>query len=179
MPVIGFGSAFAMGKRSVGLRTDPYGAYNFHVELESLIVGGFSEVSGLSITTEVEKKKQGGINDREYVYLKNTTYSDIVLQRGIIDLDGLYGWYEKVVKGNDIKKKNGTIYLLDHAGSPITWWNFEGAIPVKWEGPSFQASSTTIATERFTLAIEKLERTSGAQIASGLRSVTGGLFDLF
>ena len=60
-----FGSSAAInyGKKAVGFRTDPYTAFNFHVEIDGIIVGGFTEVSGLSMTTRVEPLQAGGNNN--------------------------------------------------------------------------------------------------------------------
>jgi len=38
----------------LGTRIDPYLGFSFLVEVEDLIVGGFSEVSGLQVETEVQ-----------------------------------------------------------------------------------------------------------------------------
>ena len=35
-----------------GSRNDPYSAFNFLVEIDSVIVAGFSEVGGLDTTTD-------------------------------------------------------------------------------------------------------------------------------
>ena len=37
MPVIGVNAAMTIGGRAVGARLDPYGAYNFLVEIEGII----------------------------------------------------------------------------------------------------------------------------------------------
>ena len=47
-------------------RTDPYRGFRFKLELGGIISGGFSEVSGLSVETEVESRKEGGENNFEY-----------------------------------------------------------------------------------------------------------------
>ena len=66
MPVIGLNTALAIGGRAVGARLDPYGAYNFLVEIEGIIAGGFSELSGLDITTDVDIIHEGGVNERQF-----------------------------------------------------------------------------------------------------------------
>lgn len=177
MPVIGFGAGIALAKRVTGFRTDPFGAFNFHVEIDGLIVGGFSEVSGLSIETEVERKREGGVNDSEHVYFKSSKAADIQLKRGMADVDQLYGWYAEVAKGK-IKRKNGTIYLLDNAGTPITWWDFFESFPIKWTGPTLNAESTAVATESITLVVQRIERSREARLAGTIRSVAGGLAGL-
>ena len=44
-------------------RKNPYRKFRFLIELEGLIVGGFSEVSGLQAGTEVETIEEGGVNN--------------------------------------------------------------------------------------------------------------------
>ena len=40
----------------------PYQTFNFAVEIEGLLVGGFTEVSGLESEVEVEEYREGGVN---------------------------------------------------------------------------------------------------------------------
>ncbi len=133
------------------MRLDPYSTYNFLVEIEGIIAGGFSQVSGLTVETGVEPHNEGGVNDLVYKLPKGTSYSDIELQKGITDIDILWYWHQEIVQGNIIRK-NGTITLLDHSGNPVKWWDFYDAYPIKWQGPSLNASSgNTIAIETVTL----------------------------
>ena len=134
----------------VGKRSDPYGAFNFLVEIEGIIEGGFTEVSGLSIQTEYESVKEGGNNSFEYKLPKGTKYTDITLKRGITDWK-LYDWYMDVV-GGKIERKSGSIYLIDSEGNRVMEWDFLEAFPVKWDGPAFNAGSNAIATETLVLA---------------------------
>jgi len=130
-------------------RQDPYGVYNYKVQVKGIISGGFSEVSGLSLQTEVEDFKEGGVNDFVYKLPKGTTYTDLTLKRGLIDLE-LWDWYWDVVKGT-IKRANITISLCDDSGDPIISWDYGEAFPIKWEGPQFNGKSSEIATETLTL----------------------------
>lgn len=172
MPVIGASAGIAIAKRITGVRLDPYTAYNFLVEIEGIIAGGFSEVSGLSIQTEVESKKFGGENDREYKFIKGTKYSDLTLKHGLTDLDLLWNWYDDVIKGT-IERKNGSIYLLDHSGIPAMWWDFYEACPVKWDGPTFNASSGAVATESLVLTHGGLSKPKASQVLSAVRGIAG------
>lgn len=134
----------------VGNRRDPYSAFNFLVEIEGIIEGGFTEVSGLSIQTEYDSVREGGVNDFEHKLPKGTKYSDITLKRGLTDWK-LYDWYRDVIGGR-IERKSGTIYLRDNSGNQVMEWYFLEAYPVKWEGPSFNASSNAVASETLVLA---------------------------
>ena len=134
---------------STGKRKDPYRAFNYVVEIDGIISGGFSEVSGMRIETEVYSIKEGGMNSFEYRLPKSTKFSDITLKRGITDWD-LYNWYLDVIYGN-IKRKNGSIILRDRGeDEKMTWYFFE-AYPIKWEGSTFSASGNAIATETLVL----------------------------
>ncbi|MFD1905943.1 phage tail protein [Paenibacillus rhizoplanae] len=55
--------------------------FNFIVEIDGISVAGFSEVSGLSVETQVERKTFGGENHKEFVFLGPTKYSDLTLKK--------------------------------------------------------------------------------------------------
>jgi phage tail-like protein len=149
------GSGISQNQRS----TDPYSAYNFLVEIDGdgFIVGGFSEVSGLSIETEVETFREGGANNAEYKFPKGTKYSDLTLKHGITDSDILWNWYSDVTNGK-IRRRSITIFLLDRLGNENLQWGFSDAYPIKWEGPAFNSSSNAIAIETLVLAHHGLRR---------------------
>ncbi len=147
------GSSMLFGNQ----RLDPYAAYNFLIEIEGIITGGFSEVTGLDIETEVESIREGGANDIEYKLPKGTKYSNITLKRGITDFDLIWRWYDDVISGK-IKRKDGLIFLCNQTGSPLVTWGFVDAYPIKLDGPSLNATTNTIATETLTLAHHGLKR---------------------
>lgn len=128
---------------------NPYTTFRFLVEFDYIVTAGFSEISGLTKETEVETFREGGNNSFEYKIVKGTKYTDLVMKRGILDLE-LWDWYNRVSSG-DIERQNGTIYLLDSSGETAMQWNFWQAYPIKWEGPQLNATSNTIATESITL----------------------------
>lgn len=126
-------------------RTDPYRGFRFKVELGGIISGGFSDVSGLTVETEVETRKEGGENNFEYKFPKTTKYSNLILKRGISD-DSLWNWYKDVCFGK-IERQDISVCLLDEAGDEVMRWNFEKAFPVKWNGPALDAANAKVAVE--------------------------------
>lgn len=94
-----------------GYREDPFLAYNFIVEIDGISVAGFSEVSGLSVETQVERKTFGGENHKEFVFLGPTKYSDLTLKNGVTNDEYLWNWYQNVVNGV-IRRRSGSICLL-------------------------------------------------------------------
>lgn len=135
----------------VGERKDPYLSFRFLVEIQGLIVGGFSEVSGLQAETETEDIEEGGVNDYVHKLPKITKYPNITLKRGITDSAALWNWHQDVVNGI-VKRKSGFIILLDGEGNEKWRWSFERAYPVKWTGPELRADGNTVAVESIELA---------------------------
>lgn len=177
MPVLGFGAAAALAKLAAGIRNDPYQGFNFLVEIQGLIAGGFTRVSGLSITTEVQTVAEGGVNSHVHRLPKGTSHADLVLEGGVTDFDMMWGWYEDVVSGK-FERRNGTIYLLDRASLPAMWWNFTRAFPVKWDGPQFDAERSTVAAQTLTLAHEGLTRPKESLLFSAARGAASAALDI-
>ncbi len=143
---------------SPGKRADPFLAYNFLVEIDSITVASFTDVSGLSIEAQVERKSFGGENDREYAFISQVKFSDITFKKGISDEKMLWEWYMQVIQGK-IQRKDGSIYLLDPSGQSVAAiWDFYGACPIKWEGPVFSASSNNVAVETLVFTHQGLSR---------------------
>src|SRR5215510_15113644 len=110
---------------------DPYAAFRFNAEIQSLVVSGFSEVTGLSFETEVETFREGGVNTHEWQLAGPTKFpSRLLLKRGLADADALWSWYQDVMNGR-IKRKKVTITLLNHADEEKWRWVFSKACPVK------------------------------------------------
>lgn len=170
-------AGMALAQKMLGGRSDPYLGYNFAVEFDTMIFAAFTEVSGLSIQTDVEPMKVGGQNNFEYRFPKGTKQTDLVFKHGITDSNFMWSWYEDIQNGK-IVRKNGSIYLLDAQRIPAMWWDFQGAYPIKWEGPVFNAGNNTVATESLTLSIQQLIKPTASQATSlvrGALSMSGAL----
>jgi phage tail-like protein len=154
------------GNRVLGTRPlQPYLTFNFNVEIEGLIVGGFTEVSGLESSVEVEEYREGGVNGFVHKLPGRTSHSNLVLQHGLTSLSTLWNWYHNTTLGA-IQRKNGTIVLLDPQQIPVMWWNFRNAVPVRWTGPTFSAVSDEVGAESLELAHEGLTRPLLGQAAA-------------
>ena len=156
---------------ALGKRLDPYLGVNFLVEIEGLIVGGFARVEGLESTIETQDYNEGGRNGYIHKVLKGTVYGPLVLSHGLTDIDSLWAWHERVRRGV-IQRKNGTIMLLDAKRVPVTWWNFADALPVRWVGPSFDASGDAqVAIERVELVHRGITKSPLGQLVAAARAL--------
>jgi phage tail-like protein len=139
------------------MRSDPYQGCNFVIEIEGLLVGGFSECSGLEVETELVDYREGGVNDYVHRFAGATRSPPLVLRHGITPADGLWRWYRMTVAGQ-VVRRNGTIFLLDNAHHTAVQWDFKDAFPYKWSGPELRAEAASIAFESVELAHRGLSR---------------------
>lgn len=129
---------------------DVIGAYRFLVELDGLIVGGFTEVSGLQAETELMEVAEGGVNGYVHQLPKRIKYPPLVFKRGITNSSELWDWYASASIGK-ITRKSGSVILHNQAGKELCRWNFFESYPVKWSGPDLNASSNGVAIETLQL----------------------------
>lgn len=154
----------------------PYQTFNFAVEIEGLLVGGFTEVSGLESDIEIEEYREGGVNGFVHKLPGLTRHSNLTLSHGLTSLSTLWNWYHDMTLGV-IHRKNGTIMLLDPQQVPVMWWNFRNAVPVRWSGPRFDAASDEVGVESLELAHEGLTKPllgQAAALIGGIANMANG-----
>lgn len=130
---------------------DPYTSFRFKIEIGQVISGGFSECSGLSVETEVEEYREGGLNEYTHKLPKNTKYGGLTLKRGFIDSDVLWNWHRDVISGKQTQRQNISILLLDSLGNAKHRWEVKEALPVKWNCSDLKADGNTILVETLEL----------------------------
>lgn len=170
-------AAFALATNLLGVRLDPHHAFNFLVEIEGILVGGFSECSGLVVEVEVETYPEGGLNDYVHQFRGRTKYPPLILKHGLTLMEGLWSWHQSVTQG-DVVRRNGTIYLLNKMHIPVLWWNFKGAYPTKWTGPDLRAESSAVAFESVELVHQGLSRPTAAGVLAGFGAEIAGSVDI-
>ena len=173
MPSVGANAAFALLTNRLGARIDPYKACNFLVEIDGLLVGGFSECRGLSAQTETYEYREGGVNGYAHQFAGPTKYPSLELKHGLTPIDTLWAWHQDVAAGI-VTRRSGSIYLLDERKLPVMWWDFRDAYPIRWSGPELSASSTTVAVESVEFAHRGLSRPQAAGRALGLAAAVAG-----
>ncbi|MDG0789522.1 phage tail protein [Cohnella ginsengisoli] len=133
-----------------GNTRDVLGSFRFDVELDGMLVAGFSDVQGLESQTEYEEYREGGVNGYTHRFPKGTRFAQIVLRRGFSSSSALWDWYDQTVRGS-VTRKSGSIILYRQDGEELCRWNFFEAYPVKWTGPALDARSSDVAIESVEL----------------------------
>jgi phage tail-like protein len=136
---------------------DPYKVFQFVVEINGTQVGGFSEVAGLEVRTEVDEYREGGVNDYVHKLAKETRYQNLTLRRGITDATELWEWHQRIVVG-DIERKTVSVLMLDSQRREKWRWVFRDAYPVKWNGTDLNATGNTVLVESVELAHHGMTR---------------------
>ncbi|MBV9759628.1 MAG: phage tail protein [Acidobacteriaceae bacterium] len=141
-------------------RNDPYSGFNFLIEIDGVVKGGFSECSGLTSDTNVIEYREGNekqLTARQIPGLMK--YTHIVLKRGYSSDQSLWTWRQRVIDGN-VDRRSGSITLLDDARNPALTWNFREGWPSKLDGPSLNAKTSDVAIETLEICHEGIELAS-------------------
>lgn len=179
-------------------RRDPLLAYNFMVSLldskDSDGVGlttvalstaglrtmaAFAEISGLEMTMDVEEYSPGGFNDAVLKFPGRAKWANLVMKRGLLakrdplDKSDLWSWCEAYLEGHGVRK-DGIIVLLDENHRPKVTWSFKRGLPLKWSGPSLNASQSQVAFESIEIAHEGLRVVRSGGV---IGEVIGGAVD--
>jgi len=136
--------------------SDPYGQFNFLVEIDGRVAAAFSECSGLSTETDVIEYREGGEPSTVRKIPGLNRYTNILLKRGITKDKSLWQWRKTVLDGK-VQRKSGSIILLDAARNEVARWNFFKGWPSRWEGPHLRANSSDVAIESLEIAHEGIE----------------------
>lgn len=134
----------------------PLPKFHFLVEWGGSKIG-FTEVSGLDISTEVIEYREG--SSPEYSKIKmpgQRKYSNVTLKRGTFKSDNeFYNWFN-TVSLNTIERRNLTVSLLNENHEPVIVWKIKNAWPTKVTPTDLKADGNEVALESIELAHEGL-----------------------
>ncbi|HSI12966.1 MAG TPA: phage tail protein [Chthoniobacter sp.] len=146
---------------ALGNRTDPYLAHRYRVEIDGIVIAGFSEVTGLQAEIETEDYQEGGINTSPHKLPKGMRHPNLVLKRGFTEARELWDWYESSGPGRwrkKLERRSVRIIVLDSKGEEKLSWRCLQAWPVKWSGSDLKGDANTVAIESLELAHGGLQR---------------------
>jgi phage tail-like protein len=141
---------------------EPRPASHFRLDLGGRQgVGMFRECSGLDSETSVIEHKSIDDNGRPVVRKVpgEIKWSNITLKRGVDSKTDLWQWRAKVIeKGAEDARVDGTIEIVDYAGSALATYAFKQGWPIKYVGSALNAGGNEVAVEELHIAHEGLER---------------------
>ncbi|HWO25298.1 MAG TPA: phage tail protein [Kofleriaceae bacterium] len=146
------------------LREDPYGGFNFIVEIDGIsddgkaYQGAFMEVANLEAEVAAIDYRNGNEEMRLRKLPGLSKYKAITFKRGVIGDLRFWNWIRKAATGNqELRASTGRVILRNEAGEEVMRWNLTRCWPSKYTGPSLNAKNSEIALETLEMQIERLE----------------------
>ena len=176
---------------AAALRSDPLLNHNFIVSLldtsstlaavgsaalsavSDVLLGGFSECSGLEASLKVEEYNEGGNNGAVLKFPGRMSWGNLSFKKGTGSSAALWDWSYGFVIGRG-KRRDGLVVLLNEMHVPNNIWYFRRGLPLKWSGPQFNATQNNVAIESIEIAHEGLYQVPFVGAASGLAGLAAG-----
>jgi phage tail-like protein len=141
-------------------REDVLVGFHFALDVQGVITGYFTEVSGIGSESEVAEQKVA--KDGKQVVLKvpgRLKWGNITLKRGLTSSMDLWKW-RKMIEDGDVKsaRKNGSIIMFDQMLKPVAQWDFKNAWPSKITGPAPKSDSNELVVEEMEIVHEYIVR---------------------
>jgi phage tail-like protein len=119
--------------------------HRFRLEMKGIRMS-FTKISGLETSFEFEPYEEGGVNHYRHEFPKIINPGVLVLEMGVGDVKKINRWFNAILSGI-FDFKSGTIELINVKNQVIRTWQFEGAYPYKWSGPTLDAKGNEVALE--------------------------------
>jgi phage tail-like protein len=139
----------------------PLPKFHFEVQWGGTKIG-FTEVTGLEVTTEKIEYRDGASKEYHKVRMPGMqTFGDLTLKRGVFAGDNeFYAWWNTVAL-NTVERRDITVSLLNEAHEPVVVWKVKNAWPTKVTSTDLNASGNETAIETLVLTHEGLTMENG------------------
>ncbi len=138
------------------MATYPLSKFHFQVEWGGTNIG-FTEVSGLTVETEMIEYRQGASPEYHKIRMPGMQkLSNITLKRGTFQSDNEYYNWWNTVSLNTIERRDLTISLLNESHEPVVVWKVKNAWPVKVQTTDLKSDANEVAIETLELVHEGL-----------------------
>jgi phage tail-like protein len=176
---------------AAALRSDPLLNHNFVVSLldtssalaavgaaalsavSDILLGGFSECSGLEMSLKVEDCNEGGNNGTVLKFPGRVSWGNLTFKKGLGSSSALWDWSYGFALGKG-KRRDGLVVLLNELHAPNNIWFFRRGLPLKYSGPALNATQNNVAVESIEIAHEGIFQVPFVGAASGLAGLAAG-----
>ncbi len=126
--------------------------YSFEVTIDGVVgLGTWTECSGLTAEYDVKTYHEGGQNSFEHKVPGHLKYTNVTLKRPVDDDSKKVAAWFSSLQGT-VQRQTASIAVFDGDRNKVADWTLTGVVPVKWTGPSFNASGNETAKETLELA---------------------------
>ncbi len=140
-------------------RVDPYRNYRFRVEIKSIQVASFAEVTIPDSTTDVAEYREGTDPMHQKKLSGLTKYGNITLKKGITDSMDMYNWRKSVEDTGATKARQPvSLILIDEEGKDKSRWEVVDAWPTKYSTGGLSAKANEVLIETLEIVHEGIKR---------------------
>jgi len=136
----------------------------------------FQEVSGLNVSVGVDTYNEGGENRFVHRLPGRTTYTDLVLKRGMTLVSGVTAWCIDSMENFNYKPTNLIVSLLNAEHLPVSSWYIANAYPIKYDISAFNAEQGQVVIESMTLRYEYYKTLNLSAAVGAVVDAVAGLF---
>lgn len=136
----------------------PMPKFHFSVEWAPGTKMGFTEVTGLTMESDVIEYREG--SSPEFHKIKQPglqKLSNITLKRGTFQGDIEFHDWMETISMNTVKRRDVTIKLLNEKHEPVFTWQVLNAWPVKVQSSDLKADGNEVAIETMEIAHEGIK----------------------
>ena len=143
--------------------TDALASYHFSIEIDSVEIAQFSEVSGITSEVDVIELKENTADGKPLVHklpgaMKPPT---ITLKRAKNASKALWDWHNAALQGKvSAARKNGSIVLKDFEDAEVARYNFNNAWVSKISTGTLKAGANEVLMEEASIVCEDIQRVS-------------------
>src|SRR3954471_15704490 len=144
---------------------DPVVGFQFSLDVNGILTGFFTEVSGIGSENAVATHKVVTAEAKEVTIQVpgRVEWGEVTLKRGLTDSFQFWDWRELVITGDiETARRPVTITMFSRDYTEIVSWSLTNAWPSKLSGPSIAADSNDFAIEELTIVHEGLTRDNNA-----------------
>lgn len=143
------------------LPSDALASYLFAIEIDSIEIAQFAEVSGLASEMDVIELKENTTDGKLVIHkapgaIKPPT---ITLKRAKNSSRALWDWHDAMLLGKVSEaRKNGSVILKSYDGSEVARYNFTNAWISKITTGTLKAGANEVLMEEASLVCESFAR---------------------
>lgn len=153
------GNEVSLGRTPQGFGYDLL-TYEFHLEVQGLLVGVFERLTGGEIEVariEHDIVYESGASTTLFIP-GTTSFAPFTLERGFANYQELYNWFSLASNGRIVQARRDGSVLMKRYGETYLQWDFKNAWPVKLAGFNFnQYVDAQKARIAITIAAEFIE----------------------
>ena len=137
---------------------DPYRDFRFKVDIQGVVAGHFTRVSGMSVDVQAIEYREGGGPAHVRKLPGRVSYGDVSLSYGVGTSAELWDWLTRTVNG-EISRRNVSIIILDVDGqSERSRFNLNQSWVRSASFTPLDSLSNQVLIETMVLAVESIER---------------------